>query len=272
MQLKKVPVYLSVLILIGLFFSCKDSQEFDISGAWIYESINQDSIIEPLKTFYPTSHPTIPEENFHDVIYIDSKKIDHPLMRPKNDFSIQGKYTYYKFKGGKIILNRDGIEYEYDIRNFGNRLCLEQGKFCLTRLEEEHESIDSTIFRFEVSQEFGHDFEFWMNHNYMSDQSICTIRYPDWPNENALDTIDLSDEIKAYIVTMLERIPENQLNRIYNNGLSDCTEYSIDFYNANGMWKGIETCSSIRQNPFEIRVLTTNMYWILISYLREERE
>lgn len=62
----------------------------------------------------------------------------------------------------------------------------------------------------------------------------------------------------------------DKLDRIYNNGLFDCTEISIDFYAADGSWKGIETCGFTGQNPFEVRALTTNMAWILSEYLKKE--
>jgi hypothetical protein len=254
--------------MIVTFASCQKGNDFDISGTWIYQTINRDSIIEPLRTFYPTSYPPI--ENIHDVVYIDSEKIDHPLMRLTNDFSIKGKFTYYKLEKDKIVFQRDSSEYEYDIQMVGKDLCFNHGEFCLTKFDKEQNLIDSTIFRYAVKQEFGPNFEFWMNYNYLSDESICEIRYDDWPSESGSDTINLSGEIKSYIVSMLERIPENQLDRIYNNGLSDCTEISIDFYAADGRWKGIETCGLTGQNPFEIRVLTTNMFWILVKHLRKD--
>ena len=69
---------------------------------------------------------------------------------------------------------------------------------------------------------------------------------------------------------MLERIPENQLDRIYNNGYSDCTEISMDFYSANGRWNGIETCGLTGENPYEIRALTTNLFWILNKFMKKD--
>ncbi|MBK6622357.1 MAG: hypothetical protein IPG32_16310 [Saprospirales bacterium] len=192
-------------------------------------------------------------------------------MRPKNDFSIQGKYTKYKLEGDKILLERDSIEYTYDIQVSDGMICFNKGTFCLLREEKSIKKIDSTIFKFAVNDEYFPSFEFWMNYNYMSDGALCEIRYSGCQVEFSIDTINLTKEEKTYIITMLERIPENQLDRIYNNGLSDCREISIDFYDKYGRWRGIETCDLIHENPFEIRVLTTNIFWILDRYLRKEK-
>ena len=82
------------------------------------------------------------------------------------------------------------------------------------------------------------------------------------------ETFDLllNDDEIDYIVRLLERIPKEQLNRIYNNGLSDCRIISIDFYNAEERWCGIETCDINGENPFEIRALISNVFWIMRKY------
>ena len=248
--------------------SCHQEKMIDISGAWVYKTIDRDSIIEPFETFYPTSFPS--NNSFRDIVYIDKEKIEHPLIRPNNDFSIQGKFTKYEIGNNEIILQRDSLKYRYDIQINENTICIDD-KFCLKRCLTNVNSMDSTIFKFSVKQEFGPNYEFWMNHNYMSNESICEIRYETKANDNSIDTIQLSEETKSYILSMLYRIPENQLDRIYNNGLSDCTEISIDFYDSRG-WKGIETCGLTQDNPFEVRALTTNMIWILIKHLRKENK
>ncbi|MBK8501314.1 MAG: hypothetical protein IPL46_03400 [Saprospiraceae bacterium] len=267
--MKQIKVHILFLFLMGGLVSCQKGGHNDISGTWVYKTINKDRIVKPFETFYPTSSPS--RESFHDIVYIDSEKIDHPLMGMRNGFSIERKFTYYRLEADKIVFQRDSLEYEYDIQITGNDLCIGNGKFCLTKQDHEQGQIDSTIFKFGVKQEFGPNYEFWMNYHYLSPESICEIRYDNWADENDTDTIRLTKEEKSYILTMLQRIPDNQLDRIYNNGLSDCTEISIDFYGPNG-WRGIETCGQKNENPFEIRVLTTNMFYILIDHLRKDEQ
>ncbi|MDF1698561.1 MAG: hypothetical protein P1U56_22105 [Saprospiraceae bacterium] len=264
--MNQIKVHILLVAASLTLLSCDKKREIDISGAWVYKTVNRDSLVEPLETFYPTSYPSF--NSFHDIVYIDKDKIDHPLMRPKNDFSIQGKFTQYEIENNKIVLLRDSLKYTYDIQINENTMCIDD-RFCLERSLTNENRMDSTIFKFAVKQEFGLNYEFWMNHYYMSNESICEIRYETMVNYNSIDTIKLSEETKSYILSMLYRIPEYQLDKIYNNGLSHCTEISIDFYDSNG-WKGIETCGLTHNNPFEVRALATNMFWILIKHLRKE--
>jgi len=259
---------LSIVVILMLMLSCKSNKEIDLVGQWELIKVKEGKIIEPFKSFCPTSYP----EYFpcKEVVYVSEDKIELPLMIGKHGFRTEDKFIEYEVIGNRIRLFKDSITYEYGLKYFNNKVCFDDGSLCLVKISEQQTIIDSTIFIFEVTQEFLPSYTVWLNYNYRQDGRTCEIWYDEPCKSGEVVQIEMADEEMNYILKLLERIPEKKLNRIYNNGLSDCREISIDFYTSEGNWKGIETCDMTHENPFEIRALTTNMFWIMHKYVKKE--
>lgn len=258
---------LPIVVILILILSCKSNKEIDLVGQWELMKVKDGKIIQPFKSFCPTSHP----EYFpcKEVVYISEDKIELPLMIGKQGFKAEDKFIKYEVNGNKIRLFKDSITYEYDLNYFNNKVCFDGGSLCLVKISEQQTIIDSTIFKFQVTQEFDPSYTVWLNFNYRQNGRTCEIWYNEPCKSDEVVKIEMADEEMNYILKLLGRIPEKNLNRIYNNGLSDCREISIDFYTSEGNWKGIETCDTQNENPFEIRALTTNMFWIMHKYLKK---
>lgn len=245
--------------------SCTEQAELKMEGQWRYLNNSSGFIPEPFESFCPKEYPPI--HDCYELVYIQGQTIEHPLMSGKEGFSIKDKLIGYEVDGKKITFFKDSLSYQYNWNRTGNIVCFDDQKFCLVKVEEETVPIDSTKFKFEVKQEFSPSYQFWMDYKYSQDSIYCEVFYES--NYEGIQ-LNLSKREVSYVVNLLERIPEKHLDRIYNNGLSDCTVVSIDFYTADGYWRGIETCGLGTENPFEIRALLTNMFWILHDKVRKD--
>ncbi len=259
---------LLILMILILMLSCKSNHEIDLVGQWELIKVKEGKIIEPFKSFCPTSYPKY--YPCKEVVYVSEDKIELPLMIGKHGFRTEDKFIEYEVIGNRIRLFKDSITYEYDLKYLNDKVCFDGGSLCLVTISDQLPGIDSTILKFKVTQEFLPSYTVWLNYNYRQKGRTCKIWYDEPCKSDEVVQIEMADEEMNYILKLLERIPEKKLNRIYNNGMSDCREISIDFYTSKGNWKGIETCDTQDENPFEIRALTTNMFWIMHKYLKKE--
>lgn len=257
-----------LLALVILIQSCNPEPELEITGEWKFLNNRHDAIIKPFKSFCPTSYPDYFQ--CYENVYFENNLIEQPLLIGKKEFKITDKYISYEIIKNKIRFSKDTMSFEYDWQLAGNRLCFDQGKFCLERVDRTPIQIDSTILKFQVTQEESPSYTVWLNYKYLQDTTTVEVSYQDSfkPYERVPVLIDVGEV--EYIVKLLGRIPEKYLNRIYNNSLSDCIGISIDYYTASGNWKGIETCGVGFENPFEIRSLVSNVLWIMDKHVREE--
>ncbi|MEL7119137.1 MAG: hypothetical protein AAFO07_06850 [Bacteroidota bacterium] len=255
------------LLSLALMYACSPNPEIDISGQWKLLNDSHDGIIAPFVSFCPISYPE--SLDCHELIYIDSNSLELPLLRFNKDFQSSDKYIGYKILGDKIFLEKDSTTYEYDWQISGNKLCLNGGAFCMERYASLESHIDSTILFFSVNEEWSIPYTFYMNYHYLQEGISCEILYKrDCEPYDSVE-VDLSKNEISYLIKLLGRIPYDQLNRIYNNGMSDCREISIDYYTVNGRYKGIETCDLSMEVPFEIRAFASNLLWIIDQHVDE---
>lgn len=253
------------MVILVLIQSCESNDEIHLAGQWKLIKVKEGKVIEPFKLYCPTSYPEYyPCE---EIIYVTEDKIEHPLMFSNQGFRIEDKFISYELGDGMVRFIKDSMNYEYNYTYSNNKICFDDGQLCFEKDSRKSIEIDSTIFKFKVAGEFSYNYTLWMNYNYMQDGRTCEI----WIAESGEDVqLEMDNSEMDYVLKLLERIPEKDLNKIYNNGMSDCVEISIDFYTSKGNYKGIETCDMKGENTFEIRALITNMFWIMQKYLKRE--
>lgn len=249
----KSIVIIACIIVSGAAASCDKDDEIDLTGRWKFCSLNDPNIVKPFQESGKTEAIGDPEL-FKDVIYIDSNSIDHPY------FSNWGEeLIHYRLQGDKIILTKDSTQYKYDFTYDDGMLCIQN--FCIVKQPTENvRDVHFTRVRFDSGYGTPYVFEL-ENHQEEGEEYTMRIGHQIGIHKYEYDTIRVLKERIAYTLKALSRIPENQINKIYNPVTADATRVSIEFYTRNSMYGGgrIETISSYADNPFEINIFKSKI-------------
>jgi len=242
----KLLVY---IFLTVTFFSCSNSEgniDFNFKGVWKYQPTKSNNVID------------------------NENQLELPLTLVGTKFNLSDKFIDYKIENEQVIFFKNSKEYKYDWSFEGNILCFNNNSFCLEKIKPSFPKIDSSLFHLKTSVEFFQPTIFELDFYHRKDSIIASyITRDSFGRNNKELKLPISKEEASYLIRLLERIPNESYNKIFNNSLSHCEEYSIDFFNAHGEFIGIETCGWRDENPFELKALLLNTLVIMDKYMKE---
>lgn len=257
---------MSRLILLALVFvtSCDANQNPpDLRGVWqIVEGSERN--LEPFHLLRRHSSP-LHYASDKTQIYIHPDRIEQPIVEPRRVSRVADKFMFHQATNDSILLEKDSVEYRYDFELKGDRLCFNAGKTCFERIGDLPEPLDSTIFTISFRDEFSPPYHFQLNYFYRQDSISQHLKIK---GISELIPTKLSSEECEYLMALLARIPAEQLDRIYNNAVSDCQEVSLDFHTADHYYRGIETCGTGYETPFPVRAVIHNVWHFTFPTMR----
>lgn len=249
-RLSRIIFFLLVVIFI-ITSSCQNPniRPEDLQGIWRYTG-KGDEKLEPFGAFC-TSNSLFPCK---EKIYFTGNQIEYPIGFKKAKVFRVDNFASYELSGNTLIISLDEVQYSYQVNLKKDALCFGEGdQFCFVRERENLIEIDSALIFFEILVEGEISLDLKIYNNY------CEIyNLPD--SLARFQKIELDQSDVNYLQTLLGRIKQYDLNRIFNNSLSHCREYKIGFRLNNDKLYSIVTCGFGYENPFEVRAFLVNMH------------
>ncbi|TXB62040.1 hypothetical protein [Phaeodactylibacter luteus] len=238
----KVSLCFLLLMLLG----CNEEKR-GIQGEW---SLNSNEIEKPLpsklRAMFIYDYPY----SYKEKIYITDTLLEYPLGFSDEERWPQRNFLYFQIKEDKMVIEGDTVDYKLAQK----KLCIENQcfnqsdtgmglRFQYVDLQVKYERSLSMGFKVEESGEFN------LYHSELEESRKGFI---------PLESID-------YLAKLGGRLKREQMNRIYNVGVSHAREYEL-FIVLNDESFAVKTFGLDGRLPFEMRAFIHN----LIKSVEEE--
>jgi hypothetical protein len=236
----------SLCFLLLMLISCNGEKK-GIQGEWI---LNSNEIEKPLpsklRAMFEYDYPYMYKEK----IYITDTIMEYPLGFSEEKRWPERNFLYFQIKEHKMVIEGDTFDYKLAQK----KLCIEDHCF--------YQSETGMGYRFQyVDLQVKFEEKLSMGFKLEETGEFNLYQYGQEGNRKGV----ISSESLEYLAKLGGRLKREQMNKIYNVGVSHAREYDL-FMVLNDESFAVETLGLEGRLPFEVRAFIHN----LIKSVEEE--